>query len=113
MQIIKDISIKELQELAGNLFGDMIKAVIDIRQELVVVDAELHADEEEYLLEQGSKQEDLWGFNLYPEDFGTDDFIEFDSIINIRPRQNNRRRSVDNAEVREKIKSIVEEIVHE
>lgn len=113
MQIIKDISIKELQELAGNLFGDMIKAVIDIRQELVVVDAELHADEEEYLLEQGSKQEDLWGFNLYPEDFGTDDFIEFDSIINIRPRQNNRSRSVDNAEVREKIKSIVEEIVHE
>lgn len=113
MQIIKDISIKELQELAGNLFGDMIKAVIDIRQELVVVDAELHADEEAYLLEQGSKQEDLWGFNLYPEDFGTDDFIEFDSIINIRPRQNNRSRSVDNAGVREKIKSIVEEIVHE
>ena len=113
MQIIKDISIKELQELAGNLFGDMIKAVIDIRQGLVVVDAELHADEEESLLEQGSKQEDLWGFNLYPEDFGTDDFIEFDSIINIRPRQNNRSRSVDNAEVREKIKSIVEEIVHE
>ena len=113
MQIIKDISVKELQELADNLFGDMIKAVIDVRQGIVVVDAELHADEEEYLLEQGSKQEDLWGFNLYPEDFGTDDFIEYDSIINIRPRQNNRSRSVDNTEVREAIKSIIGEIVHE
>ena len=43
-----------------------MKAVVDVKQEIIVIDAELHADEEELLLDQGSRQEDLWGINLYP-----------------------------------------------
>jgi len=84
--------------------------VLDIEQEIMFVDAEMHADEEMQLLENGSKQDNLWGINLYPEETG-DDFIEFDSMINVRPRQNNRSRSVESEELQEKIRSIVLKLV--
>jgi hypothetical protein len=71
----------------------------------------MHADEEQALLEQGSKQNDLWGINLYPAKFGADDFIEFDSMINIRPRQQNMSRSVDNPGIREQITDLVRQKV--
>jgi hypothetical protein len=107
MQIIKEkISKKELREMAKNMFGDFVKAVVDVEKRILAVDAELHADLEALLLEQGSKQESLWGINLYPELTETD-FVEFDSMINIRPRQNNRSRDVESTEVREKIVAVV------
>ena len=83
----------------------MVKGVVDIEKELLAIDAELHADLEQYLLENGSSQEYLWGINLYPDE--DEDFIEFDSMINIRPRQNNRSRSVESPEIRQKITEIV------
>ena len=89
------------------MFGNLVKAVIDIENEILVVDAEMHADEESFLLEEGSKQKDLWGINLYPEKFGTNDFVEFDSMINLRPSQNNRSRSVEDQSKRGKIIEIV------
>lgn len=80
MKIIKEIlTPKELKEMAAAGFGDMIKAVVDTERELVAVDAELHADLEALLLENGSKQKDLWGINLYP-DLAGEDFLEYDSI---------------------------------
>lgn len=63
------------------------------------------------LLEQGSKQENLWGVNLWPEYYGTNDFIEYDSMINIRPLQNNRSRGVEDEGIQQAIKKIVEEKV--
>lgn len=89
------------------MYGTLVKAVVDIRKEVLVVDAELHADQEKYLLENDSAQTDLWGINLYPEDYGTDDFIEFDSMINIRPRQGNRSRDVEDNALRKEIIRIV------
>ena len=53
------------------MFNNIVKAVIDVEQEIMVVDAMLHADQEDFLLNQGSVQENLWGINLYPELFGT------------------------------------------
>ena len=53
--------------MSAAMFGDMVKAVVDVRREMMAVDAELHSDEEAFLLEHGSAQEDLWGINLYPE----------------------------------------------
>jgi hypothetical protein len=107
MLIVEDkISIKELQVLAENLLGDLVKAVVDIKNEILILDAELHADMEAYLLENGSEQENLWGINLYPDMEG-EDFIEFDSMINIRPRQGNRSRGVENINCQNKIKNIV------
>lgn len=108
--LIKPISIEELKVIADELYGDMVKAVVDVANNKLAIDAELHSDLEQHLLEEGSDQENLWGINIYPEMEG-EDFIEFDSLINIRPRQNNRSRYVESAEVREKISRIVDKYI--
>ena len=111
MQILqKSITRAELAALAENTFGDMIKCVADIKLGLLALDAELHADLERLLLENGSAGEDLWGFNLYPEEEG-EDFIEYDSLINIRSWQNNPSRDVLDPDVREAIKQIVGQFI--
>ena len=74
------------------------------------VDAELHSDLEALLLDDGSKQKGLWGVNLYPEMSG-DEFVEFDSMINLRPSQGNRSRGVEDEKTRKKIMEIVEKWV--
>ena len=107
MQIVNQkISRDALLNISDHYFGDMTKGVVDVEREIVAIDAELHADLETFLLENGSKQEQLWGINLYPDEIG-DDFIEFDSLINIRPRQNNRGRGVNDPAIREKIREII------
>jgi hypothetical protein len=113
MRIIdKTISIAELSAMAEKMFGDLVKAVVDVRLRLIAVDAELHSDEEAALLDNGSQQADLWGINLYPEhDPADDSFIEFDSMINLRPSQGNRSRGVDNSEIRQLITDIVRKAV--
>jgi len=92
--------------LAANGFGDMVKGVVDIEREVIALDAELHADLESLLLEDGSCQGDLWGVNFYP-DLSGEEFIEFDSIINIRPLQGNRSRTVEDEHVRMRILEVV------
>ena len=87
--------------------GPMIKAVVDVKRGLIGIDANMHADIEQMLLSDGSMQENLWGINLYPED-ADEDFIEFDSMINIRPQQGNRSRNVEDANVRAGIVKLVE-----
>jgi len=104
------ITREELKELAEQMFGDLVKAVVDIGERIMVIDAELHADQESFLLQHGSKQEHLWGINLYPA-AGRDDFIEFDSMINVRPSQGNRSMTVDDPNIREKITDVVWELV--
>jgi len=104
--ITKTLVRDELKQMAADMFGDLVKAVIDVDREIIAVDAELHSDLEAMLLNDGSKQNSLWGINLYPE-MQDDKFIEFDSLINIRPSQDNRSRSVENEEIRRKIISIV------
>jgi hypothetical protein len=111
MKVIDTIGISELTIMAKNMYGDLVKAVVDLQKNSLVVDAEMHADEEQYLLEKGSKQADLWGINLYPGKFGTDEFVEFDSMINIRPRQQNMSRNVEDTEIRKRIISLVKQKV--
>jgi hypothetical protein len=103
--ITQKITADELKQMAAT-FGNMVKAVIDIDREILALDAELHSDLEALLLEDGSKQKNLWGINIYPEMQG-DGFIEFDSMINVRPSRGNKSRGVEDPEVREKIVSIV------
>ena len=111
MQILQQpISREELRSLAENTFGDMIKCVADVSEKLLALDAELHADLERLLLENGSAQENLWGFNLYPDEEG-EDFIEYDSLINIRSWQGNPSRDVEDPEIREAIKAIVDKFI--
>jgi len=107
MKIVFDqISIDELKSMADSTFGSFVKAVIDVEREIIVVDGELHSDEERYLLENGSDQSSLWGINIYPDKV-SEDWIEFDSLINIKPWMNNRGRGIDNPTLREKITEIV------
>ena len=98
MKIITEtIPIAEIKQMAADLFGSMVKAVVDVEKEYIAVDSELHSDLEALLLENGSKQKDIWGINLYPELTG-EEFIEFDSMINVRPSHNNRSRGVEDAD---------------
>ncbi len=107
MKIVeKEISIEELKKMAFKMFGNLVKGVVDVEEGILVVDAELHSDQEAYLLERGSKQENLWGINIYP-DLDKEERVEFDSMINLRPSQNNNSRGVDNKEIQNKILDIV------
>lgn len=109
--IDKSITLAELKKISTTLFSGLVKAVVDIKREIMVVDADMHADEEKYLLELGSKQDDLWGINLYPGQ-KDNDFIEFDSMINVRPRLNNFSRGIDDNKLKEKITHIVNKLIN-
>jgi hypothetical protein len=104
------VFIDELRQLATGRFGDMVKAVVDLRRGLVLLDADMHADQEAELLADGSVQEDLWGINLYP-DLPDADWLEFDSMVNLRPSFGNRSRGVDDPVTREKILNLVARVV--
>jgi hypothetical protein len=104
------ITVDELSKMAEDMFGDLVKAVVDIVRGMMVVDAELHSDEEALLIANGSDQNDLWGINLYPGLEG-DDFVEFDSMINLRPSRGNRSRGVEDPAIREHILRIVNDLV--
>ena len=107
MKIVKDaLSLDELKAMATAGFGNLVKAVVDLDKGLLAVDAELHSDLEAFLLDNGSSPRSLWGINLYPEIKGYD-FIEFDSMINMRPSSGNSSRGVDNEDTRKKIIALV------
>ncbi len=111
MEIIKEkITLKELAKMSEKMFNNLVKAVVDLQKEIMAVDADLHADEYTFLIENGSEPQGLWGINLYPNKAG-DDFIEFHSMINVRPNQGNKSRGVESKETREKIKKIVDRLV--
>ncbi|TSC93652.1 MAG: hypothetical protein CEN91_163 [Candidatus Berkelbacteria bacterium Licking1014_85] len=97
--------------MSDKMFDGLVKAVVDVKTGIMIVDAEMHADEEQELLKSGSKQDDLWGINLYPDKLKTPDFVEFDSMVNLRPRQNNRSCGVDDKKIQEKIIKIVSNLV--
>ena len=104
--LTQPISKAELGRLAERGFGDMVKGVADVERGILALDADLHADLESLLLEQGAQQSSLWGINLYPE-LDDEDFLEFDSLINIRPAQGNKSRGVDSEEIQNRIKELV------
>lgn len=108
--IEKPITLPELRDIAKQLFGDMAKAVVDLDKKIMAVGGELHADEEAVLLDAGSKQADLWGINIYVER-PRESWIEFDSMINLRPSQGNRSRTVESPEIQKQITEIVNELI--
>jgi len=113
MKILAEpISLPELRTLARGRFGHLVKAVVDIRRVVMAVDGELHADLEALLLEDGSQQFDVWGINLYP-DLEGDDWIEFDSLINLRPSAGNQTRGVEDERIQAQIREIVHRLVNE
>ncbi|MEI0702634.1 DUF5674 family protein [Brachyspira intermedia] len=111
MIIIKEsIEVSEIKNMLGNFFTDMVKGVVDIEKNELALDAELHSDLESLLIENGSLQKNLWVINIYPE-LDDEDFIEFDSWINIRPADNNRSRYVEDENIRNKIIEILNNLI--
>jgi len=112
MEIVKDkISTSKLKEMAEKMFGDLVKAMVDIEKEIMAVDAPMHADLLELLIErENSEPKNLWGINIYPKKTG-DDFIEFDSIMNLKPDLGNRTRGVEDENIRKKIIEVVKKYV--
>lgn len=111
MQIVTEkIAVTELKKMSESFSEGLVKAVVDVQQGIMAVDSELHADLEKFLIENGSYQENLWGINIYP-DLEDEDFVEFDSMINIRPRQNNRSRGVEDPSLKKSILNIVGNLI--
>ena len=88
-------------------YENMIKIVVDIRRRYLSGGGEMHADCESLLLEDGSEQDDLWGANWYPGE----QRIEFESLINIRPRLGNRNIVIQAENLRKQVESVTREIL--
>ena len=108
--VAEKITKTEIVDLSQKRFGDMVKAVVDLKRGVMALGGELHADEERVLLDQGSKQDNLWGINIYHA-LPRGEWIEFDSMINIRPSQGNRSRGVDNENLRLQITELVNHLI--
>jgi hypothetical protein len=102
----------ELRRLVDLYFEDMVKYVVDVSRGVVAVGGEMHADAEEALLEDGSRQPDLWGANYYPGR-GREDCIEYTSLINIRPAQDNRSMEIRDPAIRERVRELTFALIGE
>ena len=100
----------ELRRLVAAHFEDMVKYVVDVQRGVAAVGGELHADEEAVLLEQGSRQDDLWGANYYPGK-GEANCIEYTSLINIRPARGNGSMVIEDEGVRARVREITFELI--
>ena len=105
--IIRTKANDQTRQQTAEDFSGYIKVVVDCKRKILSAGGKRHADGEELLLKDGSKQEDLWGGGL---DLETGE-IDFDSMINIRPRQNNPSREVLSPEIREVMVKIILEFL--
>ncbi|MEZ4729381.1 MAG: DUF5674 family protein [Caldilineaceae bacterium] len=105
-QFTEQATTQQVQEMLAQ-YKDMIKIVIDIRRRVLAGGGEMHADCEDILLDAGSEQDDLWGANWYP----ADQRIEFESLINIRPRLGNRSLIIQSETIRQQVESVTRQIL--
>lgn len=107
IKIVDDeISLDELRKIAAEYYIDMVKGVVDVSKEIIAFGGEYHMDANVRLLENGSLQNDVWGFNLYI-DRPEGDRIEFTSLINIRPKAGNRSMEIESEALCEKMRGII------
>ena len=97
---------KEIPEMLEEL-ETYIKMTVDVKRGILAGGGEYHADCEEVLLEDGSRQEDIWGADWYPES----KTVQFGALINIRPRQGNRGMEIEDPKLRTKIETIVRQLL--
>ncbi|MFH1546440.1 MAG: DUF5674 family protein [Patescibacteria group bacterium] len=109
--ISEKISPQKLRELADESYERLIKFVADIEREVIAAGGEMHADAEALLLADGSEQENLWGANFYLFEKDSQKRVEFISLINIRPREGNRKMEIESPEIREKVQILAEKFL--
>jgi hypothetical protein len=108
--IIKPITKAEALEIAKEFYVDMVKGVVDIEKEIIALGGEYHIDANEMLIKNGSKQNNIWGFNIYPKQT-EDNWIEYTSLINIRPMVKNMTMVVEDKNTRDIMKKIIEKLI--
>jgi hypothetical protein len=106
------IAAAELARLVLLYFEDMVKYVVDVERGVIGLGGEMHADAEQLLLEDGSRQADLWGANYYPGR-GRDGCIEYTALINIRPAAGNRSMEIQDPALRERVRNLTWALVGE
>lgn len=108
--IIMDIpiSLEEIQKNHSHFYQSLVKAVVDIEQETIGLDGEMHADIMNEMLFRGSNQENLWGIKII---FENPYQIQYISLINIRPAMGNKKMEIESQELRDKISAIVHKLV--
>lgn len=99
-----------LIKLAKENYGEMIKGVVDVTREIVALGGELHADAQAALLQDGSRPEDIWGFNIYVEK-PRQQRMDYTSFINVRPSVGNRSMEIQDHILRKRIRTIVDSLV--
>jgi len=104
------ITKKELEESAKEFYVEMVKGVADIEKGIIALGGEWHMDANQVLIEDGSNQENLWGFNIYI-DKSNEERLEYNSLINIRPKQGNKSMEIESEEIRNKIFNIINNLV--
>jgi hypothetical protein len=87
--------------------GTYIKLAVDVRQGILAGGGMMHADCEAILLDNGSLQEDIWGADWNP----SAKQVTFESLINIRPRQNNRTLELLDPDLRERVAQITRSLL--
>ena len=98
------------KEIAKEFYGDMVKGAVDVEREIIALGGKWHMDANIKLTEAGSKQNAVWGFNLYPEEDG-EGRIEYVALINIRPALGNRDMYIEDAAIREKMRRIIDKLI--
>jgi len=106
-------TLEHLKQTAERTFGELglVKAVVDVERKVMAIGGGLHVDEQAALLNDGSRQRDVWGVNLYPDQFGTPEWLEFDSTVNLRP-PGNRSRDVQDPTTRAQVTAVVRGLVN-
>jgi hypothetical protein len=99
------VDAEELKRLVLLYFEDMVKYVVDVERGVIGLGGDMHADAEQLLLEDGSRQADLWGANYYPGR-GREGSIEYTSLINIRPAAGNRSMEIQDPALRERVREL-------
>jgi len=97
--------VKEKSDLRN--WGDFVKVVIDIEKKILSIGCELHIDCADDLVTDGSERKNLWGANIYP----IEKKIDFISMINIRPLDNNRSMEIQIPEIKEKVESVIKKLL--
>jgi len=108
--IEKQITRSYLKEIAEEWFGTMVKVVVDLEKNIIAIGGEMHADAEAILTERGSRQDDLWGINLYPNE-KDENFIKYISLINISPRRKNLDMEIQDPKIKSQIKKLVDKLI--
>lgn len=111
MKEVSTLTLDELRQIADDNGKDYVKAVVDVKRGIMVAGMRFHDEAVPMLEESGSVKGNLWGIRLRPDAWGTPTFVEYDSMINIKPEQDNTSTGVDDEGLRDAIQAVVDEVM--